>query len=90
MNKIQEVLDKMAEAIAIMRDRKGNYIAGFEIIQRFTPEETWCRRFVPGTYVRPIWNEDGARTDGYYDIDITYDSPSAAFSDVWKAIREYC
>ena len=90
MNKIQEVLDKMAEAIAIMRDRKGNYITGFEIIQRFTPEETWCRKFVPGTYVRPIWAEDGARTDGYYDIDITYDSPSAAFSDVWKAIREYC
>lgn len=90
MKKTQEVLDKMAEAIAIMRDRKGNYIAGFEIIQRFTPEETWCRRFAPGTYVRPIWNEDGARTDGYYDIDITCDSPSAAFSDVWKAIKEYC
>lgn len=90
MTKIQEVLDKMAEAIAIMRDRKGNYISGFEIIQRYTMEETWCRKFAPGTYVRPTWAEDGAREDGYYDIDITYDSPSAAFSDVWKAIREYC
>ena len=90
MGKIQEVLDKMAEAVAIMRDKKGNYISGFEVIQRYTSEETWCRKFPPGTYVRPIWAEDGAREDGYYDIDITCDSPSAAFTDVWKVVKKYC
>ena len=90
MERIKATLDKLAEAIAIMEDRKGNYISGFEIIQRYTPEETWCRKFAPGTYVRPIWNEDGARVDGYYDIDITYDSPRTAFNDVWRAIKEYC
>ena len=90
MKKIQETLDKLSEAIAIMTDRKGNYICGFEIIQRYTAEETWCRKFAPGTYVRPIWAEDGERVDGYYDIDITYDSPRAAFGDVWKAVQEYC
>ena len=89
MKKIQAVLDKLAEAIAIMSDRKGNYISGFEIIQRYTPEETWCRKFPPGTYVRPIWAEDGAREDGYYDIDISCDSPRAALTDVWEQINEY-
>lgn len=90
MERIQATLDKLAEAILVMTDHKGNYISGFEIIQRYTPEETWCRKFAPGTYVRPIWNEDGARADGYYDIDITYDSPRAAFNDVWRVIKEYC
>ena len=90
MEKTQAVLNKMAEAIAIMTGKKGNYISGFEVIERYTFEETWCRKFAPGTYVRPIWAESGAREDGYYDINISCDSPSAAFGDVWNAIQKYC
>ena len=69
---IQEILDKLCEAIRLTD--AGGYAFGNNALKelRFIPERE---------IVRPIF-EDGAGSDGYYDVNVACDSGIAMIMDI--------
>ena len=77
-------MDKVMELIT-MTGKTGttghNPIIALKVIDRKDCKDMWGRVLANGLYVRPIFEDDPERDDGYYDINIE------ALND-WGAARE--